>query len=538
MGLMAKIRTVASQARSTMVTWGERRLYQAVMLYYAVLDRVDLSKGDAASKDKTKGVRSPVFRLIEFYVAHLWPGPLDRALPIEFEDADNPFAENLETAIGKIWQWSNWAAKKQLAARKFALTGDLFLKAAVKPGLMAEIDKKVYIQVIEPSNVIELELDELGWITRIRIDIELTRRKEDGSMEPYTYVELWTLADGMRVWETRQSPAYPEKQLGDPTTVLTLEEAGTAGFIPIVHAPFRDVGATRGINAFWSCIDKIDEADAIGSKLHQMAFRGENTIWAVQQDVRDSQGRPLTPLTIRTADQNVAATSTPPNVQLGTEMFVVVNGSLQPLIPPLNYGEISQIVDKQVEEITRDLPELKFYDLQSSNQIATETLRLIMAPALARLLEARSNGERAISRVDAIALTMAQKTGIPGFEEGTIGTWELGSFHHVFKQREVWDLTAGEQAELQLKQAQALQAKVDAGIPFEIALEESGYSADDIEKIVSKKTEEDAKSTTLADKLLEKAQRQMAAGGKVTTVPGVPGVAGGNGSAAVPAGFA
>ena len=66
----------------------------------------------------TRNLYNPTNRLVNFYETHLMGGQLDMlagdgeeivsALPIVTEN------ELLRPAIGKIWEWSNWQAKKDL----------------------------------------------------------------------------------------------------------------------------------------------------------------------------------------------------------------------------------------------------------------------------------------------------------------------------------------------------------------------------------------------------------------------------------------
>src|SRR3989304_4567545 len=73
-----------------------------------------------------KPLRNPAHRAVEFYVSKLWPGPLERALPIVAEN------KRIAEPIQKIWGWSNWASQKQVAARWLSNFGDLFIKVTEK----------------------------------------------------------------------------------------------------------------------------------------------------------------------------------------------------------------------------------------------------------------------------------------------------------------------------------------------------------------------------------------------------------------------
>ena len=49
-----------------------------------------------------RGLRNPAFRVVEFYVAALWPGQLPDCLPIETKN------DRIVEPIQQVWTWSNW----------------------------------------------------------------------------------------------------------------------------------------------------------------------------------------------------------------------------------------------------------------------------------------------------------------------------------------------------------------------------------------------------------------------------------------------
>jgi hypothetical protein len=506
MQFIERIRNAAYSARRTMLRMGERLVYNALRVYYAALE---LAGARHDKEPETLPLRTPVHRTVEFYVAHIWPGNLPDALPLVIE---NPNADAITAAIHQVWTWSNFNAKKQYAVRLFAMTGDLIFKVVSTTDSEAPDSDptRVYLQVIDPATVSELEEDERGYVQRIRIDVPKISTRRDVPDEPYTYTELWD-AQGMRIWNHKQSVDTNVFMLGTAIETKTLEDTGVS-FLPFVHAKFRDVGETRGMPACWHALPKIDQCDLMATELHRIIFRFKSVLWALEQTAVDVTGRPLPPPRVTGAEED--GTRQGRTIELGQERFIAVNGTMKCLVPPLQYDDLLHVVQAQEAEIAKDLPELRFYEIQASTQIATETLRLLLAPALTRILEARGNAEAALIRANQIALTMAQKLGLAGFEPETIGTYEKGDFEHSIKPRDVWPMTEGEQADLLLKRAQASQAKKELGWSLETILREDwGFTDDEVLAFMKLKSAEDANSQSFADVLMNASMRRFNAGG-------------------------
>jgi hypothetical protein len=162
--------------------------------WYAVLERYYRNNGlyDALAQQLRitglwmqgmKPLRNPANRAVEFHVSHLWPGTLPRAMPIS---ATKP---GVVKAIMQVWEWSNWNTEKQLTARKYANLGDLFIKVPTHLGISGE-QTQVFLQVLEPANVIDFKKDARNFLTFIRIDTFQTRVTEEGS-EQIVRTEVW-----------------------------------------------------------------------------------------------------------------------------------------------------------------------------------------------------------------------------------------------------------------------------------------------------------------------------------------------------------
>lgn len=448
-----------------------RTLYAIQRAYYAqnglYETLAELLKEQGIWKEAMKPLRNPAYRAVEFYPAHLWAGELDEALPLVSEN------ERIVEPIRKVWRWSNWGTRKSAAMRSAATCGDLFLKVA-----QSEDRRRVYIQNLRPEVVTAMQADERGHLTMARLDVESA---SGGRLRWRT--ELWDKAgQSMQVWLHDRALASIE-QLGEPTEVVPFAEFGI-DFIPIVHAPFRDIGEERGIGAFTLQLDKIDEANRSASRLHQMLFRNNTVFWALQANGTDKMGRPFPPP--RLDDDVGESPNDDPNVAtIGDDRMYRLpgNATLTPLVPPIKYVEALEVLRDQMGEIEKDLPELTWHRLRDAGELSGRAVRLMLADAIAKAIEARANLEAGLARADAMALTIGQVAGIEGFAVEQIGTYQGGDFEHTFAPRDVLPADDKERAETMKLDAEARTYRKGLGVSDRQNLEEMGYDAAAIERM-------------------------------------------------------
>lgn len=441
----------ASQAPAAPRDW-----YDVLATYYHANGAYQVLRdaGVAAglSGEALRGIKNPAYRAVEFYAAHLWPGALPDALPIVTENA------RIVAPIQQVWTWSNWSAQKQTAARRLALYGDWFVK--VNASVEA---RRVWLQQLDPRTVTDFERDERGVVTFARLDVPQIETDSAGRVtERWVHVEAWSAERGSyRQWRARENATLlPLEQLGPPAIEEPLAAFGI-DFVPIVHAPFRDVGDTRGVGCFVPVLDKIDEVNRLATRLHQMAFRNLRNIWATTRTGTDASGRPLPGVDLgrKLADGTTAGTIK----AISDETFIDLPGAtdLKSLVPDLNYEALLAIVREQLAEIEADLPEIRWYRLTEQANLSGRALRLLLAPAAKRVEEARGNAETALVRANQIALTMGAALGL-----WDVGRYEAGDFMHTFAGRDVFPLTDLDEAEAHRARAQAAQAYATAGLPL------------------------------------------------------------------------
>ncbi|OGR31699.1 MAG: hypothetical protein A2139_07595 [Desulfobacca sp. RBG_16_60_12] len=400
-----------------------------------------------------KPLRNPAHRAVEFYVSKLWAGPL----PIVTKNA------RLPDAIAKIDEWSNWGAQKQLAARWLANFGDLFVKIAVK----TEDDQvtRVYKDPIKPKHITNFDLDERGFITYIRIDVPT---------EDQMHTEIWSKTrGGYRLYKHNRTIETPVEQLGTPTDSKTFADLGF-DFIPIVHAKFQDIGETRGVGCFVHALDKIDEANRQATRLHQILFRYNKPTNVVSANAMDASGKPLPPPTLTGAD---GTSSDSGEITKGDDDVWMLPGmsGLEQLVPNINYADALAILNAQMNELSNDLPEILYYELKDKGEMSSLALKILLGPAVDKVIEARGNAEPALVRANQMALTIAGIHKLDGFQD--LGSFESGALAHTFAERDVIPMSAKERAE-------TVGAEVTAGMPLLFSMKRNGFTDAEIAEVM------------------------------------------------------
>jgi hypothetical protein len=403
------------------------------------------------------GLRNPAHRVVEFYVAKLWPGHIPEALPIICDNT------KVVDAVHQIWKWSNFGGMKQVFARWFACFGDSFIKVATKTSAEGQ---QVYFQNIKPAYVTDIKVDERGFIVFARIDIPLTR-EVNGVEKSYFHTEIWDKSTQLyQRWETSGGPITSKNRLGNPIEQKTFSEFGI-DFVPIVHAKFQDVGESRGVGAFTHALDKIDEANRMATRLHQLLYRFNDVIFALEANAMDGMGRPLPAPSMNldsiTSDDGTTTTT----IGTGTKVARLPGTSkLVPMVPDLKYDDALSILNAHIQELERDLPEMAYFRLrEQSRDLSGRAVRYLLSDAVDKIREARGNAETALARADEMALTIGSNLEIfPG-----IGSYENGDFEHSFADREVIPLSEYEKREIAVMD-------LSLGVSTETIQEKLGYN--------------------------------------------------------------
>jgi hypothetical protein len=466
-----------------------RDTYRVLEFYYlsnGLYALLQANNGDATIwTEGMLGLRNPAHRVVEFYVGKLWPGDLPAALPIVTNN------ERIVAPIQQVWTWSNWASRKQVFTRWYANFGDGFIKVVA-----SQAKDRVYFQTIKPEFITEIDADERDYLTYCRIDIPQTRRNADGKIESYWHTEVWNKADlSFRTWENKKGPDEALDKLGTPKTNVNYQEAYQIDFIPIVHAKFQDIGQKRGIGAFTHALDKIDEANRMATRLHQILYRYNKPLWAASANDKDNQGRPLPAPKI--GDGNDIALDGDGD----KENIVRLPGmsTLTAMIPQIQYDQALAILNAHMVELMHDLPELAYYAIRErTGDITGRAARILLGDLIDKARDARGNAEAALARANAMALTIGQNLSL--FSD--VGSYENGDFDHTFAERDIIPLS-------ELEKAETTRAYSQGGVPTATAARWAGKSDEDIEAMeTDRQRESQQRANSLAQALIDQ-QRQF-----------------------------
>lgn len=415
-----------------------------------------------------KSIRNPVSAIVEFYASTVWPGPLPEALPIV---TDN---DGTRAAIEEIWRRSNWDARKQLAVRQAAITGDLFLRIATRGGaepasVFATAGKaKPFIQTVLTKDVSDWREDDAGNIVWLRYEVKRDAEPGDADTRNYYHTEIWT-PESCAVYRHHMGFNVAENHLGAATAI----EHGL-GFVPWVRAAFRDAGERYGYPPFWTALDKIDEVNIKATRLAQLMFRWNKATIAVSANAVDAAGRPMPPPKI---GQSGTPKSSADRITFGDDEIILLpgNSSIEHLIPGINWDAHAATIIADLNEIKQDLPELRFYELAESSAISGVAMAYQMAPAVARVMEVRGNLERALVKANMMAITVGQKNGL----YLDAGKYEEGATDHRFKTRDVLPVASRDRAD-------TAKVYVDMGVPAAVALQRiDGWTDADLDQLKS-----------------------------------------------------
>jgi len=412
--------------------------------------------------DTTRRLRTVVNRSVEFFASKMLPGKeikvmayIGGELPTEGEEQPN---RPLIDAIDQVIKDSNIGNNKPAMIRGFALYGDSFIRVRG--------DKvNTYLEDISPFFVTDFDEDTRGFLTYLRIDIPVLG---DNDL-PENYVEVWDAeTKTLEIWQGQTSRTTPVKQLGQPKEVTAFSELGI-DFIPVVHTKFKDNGDPRGQGCVYHALDKIYEANRVATRLHDLLFAFGEPVFVASANATDNQGRPLPAPRVE-----AVATSAPSGLTgvvgelIGRMIKLPGLTTLNSLIPNIDYADALLILNAQMEEIEKDLPELRWYSLSPTEQSASSgtALKTLLGAAVDRATEARNNFMSSLSRAFEMAITIGIYNGV---FPSSLGTFDSGDFDHELQVDSAWGESVDEKAA-------TMAALTGAGVPAKSAMKLAGFT--------------------------------------------------------------
>lgn len=400
---------------------------------------------------------NPVPAVVAFYVANTLRGA-DEVLPRN-EDTNGAA---LQDAVAQVWEWSNFHDLRRQLVRTAAVLGDVFVKVAEKRPIDDEPVTAVYMQEIDPRRVVWWEADERGFLTAVRIDTPRLYSVFTGEERRHTLVELWRKewagagTGGVAFYEVGPAAPLDDDRLGAAVLFQSFDALGY-DFIPIIWA--------RVPTPWYAMTDSID----LYNVRSWVASRLNRPLYVVRSNTLDSRGAPM-PAPRMDAEALEAGYTDVGDGAVGV-LYMPGMADIQPAGAPADLAALGQQMAALRQGVIDALPEYRVATLDASTQLATETLQLLLAQASQRVLDTRSQLERALVRAQMMAITIAQASELRPdlFAAERAGTYDGGMTNHEFAEREVFAKSAMEKA---LEAGQ----HVTNGVAIKPAYRLAGYS--------------------------------------------------------------
>jgi hypothetical protein len=437
-----------------------------------------LSRGGmvAGSIPQIKAIRSPIVPVVQWFSQKTYPKPLEVV-------TEHPA---IEEPLAQVWKWSNWRAKSSMVAGWAALYGEQWIKVQADPDR-----KRVWFEYLEPCYVTAFEEDARGFCQYVRVDIPKCDEDAPGGRRVYTHTEEWsTETQTYRRWETDGDTCGKKiSDLGPPAEEEPFRAYGI-DFTPFVRTPFSDIGEERAVGAVQLALEAIFEADLSATNLHAMLYQDSEGQWVATANGTDAQGRPIPPMSMPAAQPTYDAAGRQTNngigkqsdgsVTVGKRQFWSLPGGydLKSVVADINYAAALAILKDHDEYLERLMPALAYSRISLlAGDISGRAIRYRMSAAIDQVLDVRATALEKLAQADAMALTLGQVNGIPGFDG--VGDFDQGDFEHTFKDVAVIEVDELEEAQAALARGQAAQAYVGADIPLSVVLTDVLKKTDD-----------------------------------------------------------
>ncbi|MCK5307164.1 MAG: hypothetical protein KAJ73_01000 [Zetaproteobacteria bacterium] len=409
-----------------------------------------------------RNIYNPAYRLGEFWKAHTWGGPLDPeageegALPIETTN------KNIRPPIADIWQWSNWATRKDIVTLQGAIYGDTILK------VIDDVEReKVYLENVYPGLVTDLTKDPFGHIKGYTIEEERAHPihgravtyKETAERDGDNVVFATFLNDQPFAWNDIAS-SWSEPY----------------GFVPMIHIQHNDVGLGFGWSELHPGRSKMHELDDLASLLSDQIRKTVNAKWL------------FTGVKATSPTQTMTTTETTARPEPGREEEPALyspdpQSKAMPLVTPVDIEGVNLHIHAILEEFERDYPELSFEALRIQGDISGRALRIARQPAEAKVQQRRTNYDDGLKRALQMAVSIGGFRSIfPGF---SLDSFEAGALDFEFAERGVFVTDPIDESEEDEAFWAAAKIAKEAGMPLLAYLELKGWSEEDLEKLAN-----------------------------------------------------
>ena len=468
----------------------------------ALFPGADAFKGSHGLYRHTRPVYNPGYRLVEFWGAAVYGGPLDdaagdgskvnSAIPITGASV------SVRGGLAALWAASKMARKKTLYARMGARLGDA-------PILIDDAGNgQLALRFLHPGRIADATFAPDGQVA----SYVLEERRPDPLAPPVplasvrqprrtaVYTEVARLDGQDVVYETyRDGRLFNWRGEGSDGRSLPPTWSVPYGFVPLVLAQHMDAGRDFGVGELAAALAKGMEGDDLGSKINDQIRTVTLPQWLLsgftEQEFKELVAR-----------NNLAAKKSndpaDPNAGRASVRFITASNKdakVSPLVANLNLGEATAHVATILDSQLQDYPELRYDRLRGDSAVSAAALREARKPVEMKVQERRSGYDEALVRAQKMALAIGgwrHAQGSPGHD--AFAGFDLADYFdgkrlaHAIDHRPAIAVDLLDRIAEDTAEATAVKAWVDAGIPLALALARAGWGQADIDKATTKAT--------------------------------------------------
>lgn len=428
----------------------------------------------------TRGVFNPVARIVDFYAENIYPGVLSENddLPNGVQSAiplDPTAPKEIRSAIAQLWDWSNWGDSQSVMVTYGALTGNCLVEV-----IDDIFTGKVYFQPHWSGHVREISLDIVGNVTGYVLEYDVVDRMR-GIKYKYGKEVLPGIVrvyiDGKLEGETFNP--YP--------------------FVPAIWARHINLGSDFGVPAVKSGMPTIDELNSVVSHTSDHIHKQINSPRILWTDMT------VKPLFGSDKPIEEAEFDTRKDLML---LKGAKDGKTETLVGNLDPATIIPIVDKLLQEIERNYPEITFYEkLRDQNIVTSVGAKALMGDVAKKIARPAANYDLASNRLFQMALAISgwrassgawgNSSNLSSSQRKFLGfgfdTYTAGELAVRIMPRTLVPETTREAADEIEIRARAIAQVADV-LPQEEKLRLLGYREDQIPEIMRKAEAERAKA--------------------------------------------
>lgn len=410
-----------------------RRLRYGVMFaMYENTAYSDIHRWAASYRSKNglykyiRNIYNPSYRIGEFWKASLLGGKLDpdagdgqavsSALPILTE------SEDVRRAIAQLWKWSKWQGKKDVLSLQGAILGDAVIK--VVDDTQRE---KVYLSVVHPSSIKDVELDAWGNVKGYVIEEKRPDPRSSRDDRTCTYLEVAERDET----ENIQYSTYLDGQLYD-WNGQGAKWSEPYGFVPMVMFQHNDVGLEYGWSELYPGLSKFREVDDLASKLSDQIRKAVAAPWLL--GMKKPETTPRAKGAAKTDEAPQPGRDEIPMLYAGDGKAA----SATPLVAPLDIAATAAYIKDILADIEQDYPELSADLHNVQGDISGRALRINRAPAEKKVLQRRPNYDAAVAQAQMMALAIGGMRGYQNFETFSLDSFAQGALDHSIGDRPVF----------------------------------------------------------------------------------------------------